>query len=97
MGGSSQKRSIKEKRQNIRHYCTKPIEFFVENRSFLGFIKNESRGGLFIETRGPFAVGQAITVTYPTPLGPDQKRTGKIVKLSPEGIGIQFSWPGYCK
>jgi Tfp pilus assembly protein PilZ len=70
-------------------------EFFVEGAAFLGTIRNESRGGLYVQTAGPFATGQEVTLTYTTPSGMDLKRTGKIINLYPDGIGIQFDWPGY--
>ena len=34
-------------------------------------------------------------VVYESPMGIDQKRSGKIVKIDLDGIGIKFNHPGY--
>jgi hypothetical protein len=85
----------KEKRRDVRHSCSQITEIFVEGRGYFGCIKNESRGGVFIETKGPFIPGQSILLKYLTPAGLGQEKTGTIVKADTEGIGVRYKWPGY--
>ena len=87
----------RDRRQDIRRGCSKFVEITVQGRSYLGCIKNESKGGLFIEAKGSFGVDQDIALTYPSPAAPDHIRTGKIVKTMPAGIGIKFNYPGYLR
>lgn len=85
----------RERRQDIRHSCSKFTEIFVQGRGYLGCIKNESIGGIFIETNGSFSVGQQVSVVYTSAVGLDQNKTGKIVVINPKGVGVKFHWPGY--
>jgi len=85
----------KEKRKFVRRRCAIPTEFFVQGRGYLGCIKNERLSGVFIETRWSFSVGQQVRVTFTIPQGMDQKKTGDIAAIQPEGVGIRFLWPGY--
>lgn len=84
-----------EKRKDIRHRCQKLADVFVKGQRFAGCIKNESKGGVFVETRGSFLIGDDVFVVYESPIGIDLRRSGKIVKIDREGIGIKFKWPGY--
>jgi len=88
-------RQFPEKRKDIRHRCQKLAEVFVGAQRYPGFIRNESKGGVFVETRGSFLPGDNVLVVYETPIGIDMKRTGKIVKIDPTGIGVKFNHPGY--
>jgi len=89
--------SGRDRREDIRQGCSKVVEIFVLGRSYLGCIKNESKSGIFIEAKGSFGVGQEISLTYPSPIAPDHIRTGKIVKIVPNGIGVKLNYPGYLK
>ncbi len=95
MAASDRRSPVREKRKNIRHNRSLMTEVFADGAAFLGTIRNESRGGLYVQAIGPFSSGQKVTLTYTTPSGMDMKRAGRIVNLYPEGIGIQFDWPGY--
>ena len=91
-GGGS---SAVEKRKDVRLERSLVTELHVDGAAYLGTIRNESRGGVFVQTVGPFSAGQDVTLTYTPPSGMDQKRTGKIVNLYPGGIGVKYNWPGY--
>jgi Tfp pilus assembly protein PilZ len=84
-----------EKRKDIRHGCQKLADVFIGAQRYSGLIRNESKGGVFVETRGSFLAGDDVMVVYESPIGIDQKRTGKIVKIDPNGIGVRFNYPGY--
>jgi hypothetical protein len=88
-------RPFDEKRKDIRYNCQKLADVFIGAHRIPGCIKNESKGGLFVETRGSFIMGDEVVVVYGSPQGMDMKRSGKIVKIIPGGIGIKFNWPGY--
>lgn len=85
----------RDRRQAIRHSCSKMTELFVQGHGYMGCIKNESFGGIFIETSGSFSVGQQVSVAYTSAAGLDQKKNGKIVVINPDGVGVKFHWPGY--
>jgi hypothetical protein len=84
-----------EKRKDIRHNCQKMAEVFIGAQRYSGCIRNESKGGVFVETRGSFLSGDDVMVVYESPIGIDLKRSGKIVKIDLNGIGIKFNHPGY--
>ena len=97
MNTSDKPSSLKDKRQNSRHNCSMVTELSVNDRVYPGYIRNKSRGGIYIEARGRFSSGQKVTVSFTTPVGLDQKKTGKIVRIYPDGIGVKFDWPGYSR
>ena len=84
-----------DRRQDVRRDCSVMTEITVEGSVYTGTIRNQSRGGLYVQSRGPFSEGQDVTVVYTSPTGFDLKQTGKIVNLLPGGIGVKFNWPGY--
>lgn len=80
-----------EQRNHRRTVCLAPIDYASGSRLFRDFIRNLSRGGAFIETREPFAVGQTITLTLDIPNSMDHfKVFGEIVRAEPPGIAVQF-------
>ena len=95
MTSSSSLKPFDEKRKDIRHGCQKLADGFVKGQRFQGCIRNESKGGVFVETRGPFLMGDDVLVVYESPIGIDLRRTEKIVQIDKQGIGMKFKWPGY--
>lgn len=95
MTSSNQDHHYNEKRKDIRHGCQKLAEVFIGAQRHSGCIRNESKGGVFVETRGSFLAGDDVMVVYESPIGIDLKRSGKIVKIELGGIGIKFNHPGY--
>ncbi len=63
----------------------------TEDQELRALIKDISDGGVFIETKTPFAVGQELNLTFPLP---DNRKVvkvdGEIVWISTQGIGVKF-------
>jgi hypothetical protein len=95
MSSSNQSDEYSEKRQHIRRSCQTPAEVYIGAQRYPGYIRNESKGGIYVLTRGSFFAGDDVTVVYESPTGFGLKKTGKIVAIKLEGIGIKFSHPGY--
>ena len=67
------------------------VNYATCERSYNDFIKDISAGGLFIETRRPFSIGQDIVLTFP--FREDRKHvkiSGEIVRTTENGIGVRF-------
>jgi Tfp pilus assembly protein PilZ len=84
----------KGKRGSSRESSFMDVVFATNDRAFKGFIQNISNEGILIESKGTFHVGQKLTMTFAlfNKKGP-VKITGKIVRISAEGLGIKFSHP----
>jgi Tfp pilus assembly protein PilZ len=79
------------RRQHSREPCFLAVDYGTRDGVFKDFITNMSAGGVFIETRMPFAVGQEITLTFSSSNYEDPiKITGKIAWGGPRGIGVKF-------
>jgi Tfp pilus assembly protein PilZ len=63
----------------------------TEDSAFIAPICDISSDGLFIKTSRQFSVGQevAMTITFPA-TGESRMVTGEIVRISPQGVGINF-------
>jgi Tfp pilus assembly protein PilZ len=80
------------RREHTREPCFLAVDYGTRDGVFKDFITNMSAGGVFIETRMPFAVGQEITLTFSSSNYEDPiKITGKIAWGGPRGIGVKFS------
>ncbi len=88
-----------EERGCVRRPTTRNVEFSVEegDHVYLGLIEDKSDSGVFIETGGRFPEGQDISMTIESPKFGSRKRTGKIVRVTPLGIGVKFNYPGYTR
>jgi uncharacterized protein (TIGR02266 family) len=83
---------FEEKRAHPRKPCFANVDYATRTRFFNDFIINISKGGVFIETRESFAVGTEISLVFTLSANPEPvKITGKIVRTSPQGIGIKFN------
>jgi chromosome partitioning protein len=81
----------KEKRSYPRQTPMIVADFVVDDRVYGGFIHNFSPGGVFVETRESFSLGQTITLTFMAPTDKANiKRNGMIVRITSEGIGVKF-------
>ena len=91
----------KEKREHVRRSVDIPVEFIVQERLYQGRIKNinkegwirignVNKGGVFVETEISFSIEQNISMTYQSPSFGKENRIGKIVRISPQGIGVKF-------
>ena len=59
--------------------------------AFIAPIRNISSNGVFIKSNRHLSVGQevAMTITFPA-TGESRMVTGQVVRVTPEGIGINF-------
>lgn len=85
------KMSNKEARIFARAPCSEDTHFAANRELFQGTIKNVSEGGIYVQTRQRFVVGQEVVVAGP--FGDDRqdvKRYGKVVWYDDGGIAVQF-------
>ena len=80
---------------DLRRFTRKPFRratiFACQNRYYAGLTKNISKGGIFIETRNPFALGQIITLVISrTKIEKGVRLKGEVVHKRPEGFGLKF-------
>ena len=81
----------KEARVYARVPCSEDTHFAANRELFQGTIKNVSEGGIYVQTRQRFDVGQEVVVAGP--FGEDRqdvKRYGKVVWYDDRGIAVQF-------
>jgi Tfp pilus assembly protein PilZ len=82
----------RSRRKYFRKPLSMPITYASESRSYRNFIKDISLGGVFILTRTRFAVGQEVGVDLNNAVnGNPLKILGKVTRITPEGIGVEFS------
>ena len=79
-----------EKRRHPRIPCFVAVEYVAQGRAYTEFIRDTSRGGMFIETCWPFIIGEKLSLTYSPP---DKKRpikiSGEVIRTNPKGIGVK--------
>ena len=79
-----------EKRRHPRIPCLVAVEYVAQGRAYTDFIRDTSRGGMFIETHLPFMIGEKLSLTFNTP---EKKRpikiSGEVVRINPKGIGVK--------
>jgi len=83
--------SNKDARVYARVPCSEETHFAANRELFQGTIKNVSEGGIYVQTRQRFKVGQEVVVAGP--FGDnrqDVKRYGKVVWHDAKGIAVQF-------
>ncbi len=92
--------STEEKRECVRLSISRGVDFSVKGRAYRGSIENNSDCGVFIKTKRRFSdryEGLAISMTIESPKFGSEERTGKITRVTPEGIGVEFNYPGYTR
>jgi uncharacterized protein (TIGR02266 family) len=86
-----EERLFKDKREHQRKPFFMIVDYSTEDRVYKEYIQNISAGGLFIETRMPFSIGQEVSLSFPLPNYHKYIRiAGEVVRLSPQGIGVKF-------
>ena len=81
----------KEARVYSRIPCSEETHFSANRELFRGTIRNMSQGGIYVQTKERFAVGQEVVVAGPFgEKNEDVKKLGKIVWHDQRGIAIQF-------
>jgi len=91
---SSQDGDFQEKPE-LREHPRKPyskVALFTAGKQFYkGLIKNISRRGVFVETKGAFNVGQIIKLVIPgTSIDNGVMLKGEVVRCDQTGIGVEF-------
>ena len=83
--------SYHENKREVRiPYCAEVI-FSVNGKFYTGYIANINSNGIFIETENIFSIGERLTLSFEPPNnGKHLKNTGKIIRISKNGIGIIF-------
>jgi hypothetical protein len=83
--------SNKDARVYARVPCSEETHFAANRELFQGTIKNVSDGGIYVQTRQRFNVGQEVVVAGPFGENrQDVKRYGKVVWYDDGGIAVQF-------
>ncbi|MDH3799277.1 MAG: PilZ domain-containing protein [Desulfobacterales bacterium] len=80
---------------DLRRFRRKPFRratiFACQNRYYAGLTKNISKGGIFIETRNSFAIGQIITLVISrTKIEKGVMLKGEVAHLQRAGFGLKF-------
>ncbi len=87
--------TTKDKRERVRHADSKIVDFVVGKRAHRGSTTNMNADGVFIKTEGRLSKGQDISMVFESPkFGKREKRTGKIVRVVPQGIAVKFRQRG---
>ena len=83
------------KREHSRENQSINALFMIGSDFFRDCITNISPGGLFIETKAPVAVGEAVTIAFRPSENTDNtiEVEGKIVRVKPNGFGVKFNEP----
>jgi Tfp pilus assembly protein PilZ len=81
----------KDQRGHPRIACSIPVDYDTKNGPYAGFIKDISKGGVFIETRAQLDVGEEIKMTFSSP---SQKKpikfAGRVVRKNMLGVSVRF-------
>lgn len=88
---SSDHSTLKEKRGSRRFFSSSPVSYATRGIAYEDFLLDVSAGGVFIETKAVFAVGETLTLTFPMPGHQHYITvTGRVVRADGHGIGVQF-------
>jgi len=80
--------TVKDKRGCVRISILRSTDFVVKGRAYRSSIENYCNSGAFIKTKERFSEEQDISMTIESP---SEKRTGRINRITPHGIGVEFS------
>lgn len=81
----------KEQRNDSRLTCMIAVDYATQKRAYRDFMQDLSKGGVYIETREPLNIGEALSLTFTMPKsGSHFKIGGKIVRWDEKGVGVEF-------
>jgi hypothetical protein len=82
-----------EKRELPRRASALVVTYTDACRRYQDLARDISAGGMFIETRERLVVGDQIRIAFRLPdVSAPIRLSGKIVRTSPTGFGVQFEW-----
>lgn len=82
----------KDQRSDHRITCLIAVDYATQKRAYQDFMQDLSKGGVFIETREPLNIGEAISLTFSVPQSDNHfKIAGKIVRSDDRGVGVEFN------
>jgi hypothetical protein len=87
------KLTSKVRRRFVRLTVKRPAKFSTGGRIYTGVITDESHGGVFVEAKGVFFQGNRVKLTYVDKNLFEVTHDGKIVRIEPNGIAIEFHRP----
>ena len=83
--------SNRRNQKHPRKPCSVPLKNAASNQDYMGIIKNISKGGLYIESDHPVAVGKKLKLSLPSKKKATKIRLhGKVVWSKPGGFGVEF-------
>lgn len=80
-----------EKRRHPRKPCSIMVDYATQDRAFKDYIRDISKGGVFIETSNFFDLGQEFIMTFSVPSQSKPfKFIGEVVRTDKRGVGVRF-------
>lgn len=84
-------KNYRDSRKNQRGSYRRPLFFAANDKTHIGLTNNISPGGVFIEIRDQFLIGQKIKLAIPrTQFFNGNFMEGEVVHSTQNGIGIKF-------
>ena len=81
----------RQPRRHPRMRCAEDTHFATNRMLFEGRIRDFSIGGVYIQAKPQFKIGQDVVVAGPFSEDRSEvKRRGKIVRLNANGFAVQF-------
>lgn len=84
-------KSESEKRKHPRKPCSIIVDYATQDKAFRDYIRDISKGGVFIETSNFFSAGQEFIMTFSIP---NQDKPfmfiGEVVRTDGRGVGVKF-------
>lgn len=78
-------------RENPRKPCLINANYQIRDRDFRSYILDISIGGVFVETKDRFKLGETVILNFTLPDSPDPFSVrGKIAWSSSDGFGVKF-------
>jgi Tfp pilus assembly protein PilZ len=77
-------------RAHQRKNCLIAVDYAFNGRACRNFVQDISSGGMFIETRDKFTIGQDMTFAFTFAAGRPFKCRGEVAWACGDGIGIRF-------
>ena len=87
----NKKLSAQNMRAHPRRTSLIAVDCLTNDVCFTNFIHDISNGGVFIETKAPFYVGQKIALNFTLPeIESPLSVGGKVIRVNSNGIGVKF-------